>query len=116
MLTPKQLADFIIQTWAEMNPGKPSLAPRESTIVYLAEELLKDHVVLHKDNFQTLETYHAWMRSVDDRLAVMCATINMINMPRRQMKLDDSGNPSEKGRRKKIVVKIEDDEGDPNEQ
>jgi len=101
MLNAKQLADLIIRLWAEMNPNAASLAPRESTIVYLAEELLRDHVVLHRDNWQTLETYHQWMRSVDDRLGVLCAALNMLDVPRREMRGKD-------GKRQRIVVKIED--------
>jgi len=106
MLTPKQLADFIIKTWSEQYPDKPGLLPRESTIVYLAEELLKSHVVVPKDNWQTLESYHQWMRSVDDKLGIMCLVLNSLDVKRHEIK------PDGKGRRKKIVMRVEDDDSD----
>ena len=120
MLTSRQLTDFILKAWDEMRPNSPALKLKDSTVNYLAERVLDEFVIIPKENYKNYEQWMRWMQSVDDRLGVICAAINMMDVPRRPMRLDDSGNPSEKGRRKRIVVRIEDAESDgginePNE-
>jgi len=116
MLNVKQITDLIMQIWAEAYPGKPALAPRESSIVYLVERILENHVILHKDNWQTLETYHQWMRDMQsgqrelsDKTSIICEALNMLDVPRRQSELMGKGT----GKRQRIRVVLEDEPDEP---
>jgi len=117
MLTVKSLTDLVMQSLLASYPEKAAaLMPRESILVGVAEKILDECVVIPKDNWQTLETYHQWMRDMqngirelNDRTAIMCEAMNMMDVPRKPSELRGKGT----GRRQRIRVVLEDEPEEP---
>jgi len=123
MLTVKALSDLILQTLIASYPEKAAaLMPRESIIVGVAEKILDECVVIPKENYKNYEQWIEWManadkrweqlvefsKSIDDRWAIVATALNMMDVPRREIKHGKTG------KRQRIKIDIVDEDEDEN--